>query len=175
MRPELKRKLRRGAICVAIAAVIYWLGLPFAMRSWQLVWHIAHHNQLRLSRSVYTVPLRWLVQRPSPSVALLVDAPPLVGTVTTAFISESLPKRQVALDSVVVLEQQTFAKGGELQGVRRLHTDAEETACLEGTQRALPGIYVVHCFGSSGMLSLFAGDRARVEAYYTIIGSARPL
>jgi hypothetical protein len=175
MSSELKRKLRRWAICVGIAAVVYWLGPNLVMRSWQIGWHIAHRNQLKLSRSAYTVPLRWLVQRPAPSDALLIDAPPVVRTVTTAYISESGPKGQVALDRLLVLEQQIFVKNGELQRVRRLHTDAEETACLEGTLRALPGIYVVRCFGSSGMYSLFAGDRARVEAYYMIVGSAHPL
>jgi|GEM_PF-6130304 len=64
-----------------------------------------------------------------------------------------------------------FVKDGELQRVRRLHTAAEEIGCLEGTLRVIPGFYIVNCYGSAGMYSSFAGDRDRVEAYYTIIGS----
>src|SRR5580704_18140 len=169
MRPELKRKLRRYGGCAVIAIAIYWFGPPLVMRSWQIGWHVAHRNQLKLSRNVYTVPLRWLVEMPGTSDALLVDAPLLVKRVTTISISESTPKRQVVLDDLLAIEQQMFVKDGDLRGSRRLHTDSEEIACLEGTLRSLPGFYIGDCNGSSGMYSFFTGDPARVEAYYTII------
>ena len=175
MSPELKRKLRRCGICAVIAVAIYWLGPPLVMRSWQIGRHVAHRNQLRLSRNVYIVPLRWFVEMPSSSDALLVDAPLSVTRVTTISISESAPKRQVVLDNLLAANQQMFVKDGELHGVRRLRTEAEEVACLEGTLRALPGFYLVNCYGSSGMYSFFAGDPARVGAYYTVIASARPI
>ncbi len=175
MRPELKRKLRRYGGCAVAAIAVYWLGPPLMMRCWQIGWHVAHRNQLKLSRNVYTVPLRWLVKMPGASDALLVDAPLLVKRVTTIFISETTPKRQVVLDNLLALHQQMFVNDGNLHSSRRLHTDAEEIACLEGTLRSLPGFYIVDCYGSSGMYSFFAGDPARVEAYYTVIASARPI
>jgi hypothetical protein len=173
MRPELRRKLRRYGGCIVVVIAIYWLGPPLVMRGWQIGWHVIKRNQLKLSRKVYSVPLRWLVERPGPSDALLVDAPLLVRRVTTIYISESAPMRQVALDGLLTLHQQMFVKDGDLHGRRRLHSDAEEIDCLEGTQLAMPGFYIVHCYGSSGMYSYFAGDSARVEAYYTISESAR--
>gem|GEM_PF-6578025 len=75
MSPDLKSKVRRWAICIVIAAAAYWWGPPLVMRSRQVGWHVAHRNQLKLSRSVYVVPLRWFVEMSNPSDAVLVDAP----------------------------------------------------------------------------------------------------
>jgi hypothetical protein len=89
-------------------------------------------------------------------------------------ISESGPKPR-SIELLLDLQQQTFAKRGHIELVRRQRSGSEEITCIEGTQTFLPGAFVVDCVGPSGMYSFFAGDRARADAYYAILSSARPI
>jgi hypothetical protein len=176
MKPEFKRNLRRYIVIAALCAAIYALSGQVITRGWQVGWHIIHRNQLRLTRSQYTIPLRWIVSGQDTENATLVDAPLWARTTTGAFIFENGSPTKVPFETVVETHERLFSQSGQLIASRRLHTVSGEIACLEGRQSVQPlQFYVVECYGSSGMSALFVGDQRCVDAFYAILSSARPL
>lgn len=174
MTAGVKRKLRWGLL-LTLAASIFFFGWRLRGRARQVAWHVAHHSELQLSRTVYTVPLQWRVLTQDSSVAFLVDAPLSLGKIrtTTVTLGESRENKDALDGSALADEKESFANNGKLMLVRRFHTDFQDAVCLEGTRREFPADYFVECHGSAGTFSFFTGDPDLINGYYAILETGR--
>ena len=167
----------RWVVGVALSAVlVYWLAVHrrhLLASSRNVAWHAVHRNNLQLSRTIYTVPLAWQVSSEGPSSAFLI-ATRYVRNPTMVSLEDGMEREDIPFESMFTSERDSFASRGKLiVERRRVRTGFEEDSCLEGTQQILGDAYVVECFGPSGTVSLFSGDREWVDSYYNIVKSAR--
>ena len=166
----------RWVVGVALSAVlVYWLAVHRRLllaSSRNVAWHAVHRNNLQLSRTIYTVPLAWYVSSESPSFAFLTATRYVRPTMVS--LKDGIEREDIPFESMFTSERDSFASRGKLiVERRRVRTGFEEDLCLEGTQQILGDAYVVECFGPSGTVSLFSGDREWVDSYYNIVKSAR--
>jgi hypothetical protein len=170
----------RWVVGVALSAVlVYWLSVhrrlllrALLASSRNVAWHAVHRNNLQLSRTIYTVPLSWYVSSESPSVAFLTATRHVRPTFVS--LKDGMEREDIPFESMFTSERDSFAGRGKLiVERRRVRTGFEEDLCLEGTQQILGDAYVVECFGPSGTVSFFSGDRERADSYYNIVKSAR--
>jgi hypothetical protein len=177
---EHKRIVRRWTIALSDVLLLYLFGERLGVRFQQLAWHIFHANQLKLTYNEYHVPLRWKVESLDTNLAVLVDLPMTARSFASFTISDGPPvylrPRPEHYNAAMLLAQGRFANGGTFERAHRLKSGSEDLTCFEGTRRIFPlSIFVIECHGASGRSSVFTGDRARADAYYAILSSARPL
>ena len=169
----------RWVVGVALSAIlVYWLAVHRRLllalllaSSRNVAWHTVHRNNLQLSRTIYTVPLAWYVSSESPSFAFLTAG---LTYRTMVSLKDGMEREDIPFESMFTSERDSFASRGKLiVERRRVRTGFEEDLCLEGTQQILGDAYFVECFGPSGTVSFFSGDREWVDSYYNIVKSAR--
>jgi hypothetical protein len=164
----------RWVVVVAVSAVlVYWLAVHRRLlqaSSQNVAWHAMHRNKLKLSQTIYAVPLAWQVSPENPHFAFLMSIR-WFRNPTMVSLEDGI--ENVPFENALASERVFFANNGKLTGERRVRNGFEEDFCFEGTLKDLNGSFVVQCVGPSGTVSLFSGDREFVDSYYKIVKSAR--